>query len=209
MPASTHQQVIGPPWTWSSPTEPARDSTKPPEQQPAIDDRRLEPRPSSGAAPGGEDRAPIAMDSTTASHAAQEVRDTGDRHPGAGRRGDPRQHHERGPASRRRARADRGANATPSIARPASPTRRRRCRPSRPDQGVDLLAPYQRAGRSGSSAAPALARPVIILELINNVAKQHGGGVGVASGVVPSAGADATEAARSAYLEMQESNDVR
>jgi hypothetical protein len=40
---------------------------------------------------------------------------------------------------------------------------------------IDLLAPYARAARSACSAAPASARPVIIQELINNLAQEHGG----------------------------------
>ena len=40
---------------------------------------------------------------------------------------------------------------------------------------IDLIAPFVKGGRSGSSAAPALGKTVVITELINNVQKGHGG----------------------------------
>ncbi|TMA36753.1 MAG: F0F1 ATP synthase subunit beta, partial [Deltaproteobacteria bacterium] len=47
---------------------------------------------------------------------------------------------------------------------------------------VDLLAPYQRGGKIGLFGGAGVGKTVIILELINNVAKQHGG-VSVFGGV--------------------------
>lgn len=37
------------------------------------------------------------------------------------------------------------------------------------------MFPSPRAARWASSAAPAWARPFILMEMINNIAKQHGG----------------------------------
>ncbi len=47
---------------------------------------------------------------------------------------------------------------------------------------VDLLAPYQRGGKIGLFGGAGVGKTVIIQELINNVAKQHGG-VSVFGGV--------------------------
>src|SRR6185369_2150568 len=47
---------------------------------------------------------------------------------------------------------------------------------------VDLLAPYQRGGKIGLFGGAGVGKTVIIQELINNVAKQHGG-VAVFAGV--------------------------
>src|SRR5205823_2048714 len=51
---------------------------------------------------------------------------------------------------------------------------------------VDLLAPYQRGGKIGLFGGAGVGKTVIILELINNVAKQHGG-VSALLGRMPSA----------------------
>src|SRR5690606_36039763 len=40
---------------------------------------------------------------------------------------------------------------------------------------VDLLAPYSRGGKIGLFGGAGVGKTVIIMELINNVAKQHGG----------------------------------
>jgi F-type H+-transporting ATPase subunit beta len=40
---------------------------------------------------------------------------------------------------------------------------------------VDLLAPYSRGGKIGLFGGAAVAKTVLIMELINNIAKQHGG----------------------------------
>jgi F-type H+-transporting ATPase subunit beta len=47
---------------------------------------------------------------------------------------------------------------------------------------VDLLAPYQRGGKIGLFGGAGVGKTVIIMELINNIAKQHGG-VSVFGGV--------------------------
>ena len=40
---------------------------------------------------------------------------------------------------------------------------------------VDLLAPYQRGGKIGLFGGAGVGKTVLIMELINNVAKAHGG----------------------------------
>ncbi len=40
---------------------------------------------------------------------------------------------------------------------------------------IDLLAPYQRGGKIGLFGGAGVGKTVLIMELINNVAKQHGG----------------------------------
>ncbi|MBD89049.1 MAG: F0F1 ATP synthase subunit beta [Deltaproteobacteria bacterium] len=47
---------------------------------------------------------------------------------------------------------------------------------------VDLLAPYQRGGKIGLFGGAGVGKTVLIMELINNIAKQHGG-VSVFGGV--------------------------
>ena len=42
-------------------------------------------------------------------------------------------------------------------------------------QVVDLLAPYQRGGKIGLFGGAGVGKTVLIMELINNVAKGHGG----------------------------------
>src|SRR5262245_20483638 len=64
---------------------------------------------------------------------------------------------------------------------------------------VDLLAPYQRGGKIGLFGGAGVGKTVIIMELINNVAKQHGG-VSVFGGV-----GQRTREGNDLYLEMQES----
>jgi len=64
---------------------------------------------------------------------------------------------------------------------------------------VDLLAPYQRGGKIGLFGGAGVGKTVIIMELINNVAKQHGG-VSVFAGV-----GERTREGNDLYLEMQES----
>src|SRR5437867_4690597 len=62
---------------------------------------------------------------------------------------------------------------------------------------VDLLAPYQRGGKIGLFGGAGVGKTVIILELINNVAKQHGG-VSVFGGV-----GERTREGNDLWLEMQ------
>jgi len=40
---------------------------------------------------------------------------------------------------------------------------------------VDLLAPYSRGGKIGLFGGAGVGKTVIIMELINNIAKAHGG----------------------------------
>lgn len=42
------------------------------------------------------------------------------------------------------------------------------------EQVVDLLAPYQRGGKIGLFGGAGVGKTVLIMELINNVAKAHG-----------------------------------
>src|SRR6266849_6010322 len=64
---------------------------------------------------------------------------------------------------------------------------------------VDLLAPYQRGGKIGLFGGAGVGKTVIIMELINNVAKQHGGVSGF-GGV-----GERTREGNDLYIEMQES----
>jgi F-type H+-transporting ATPase subunit beta len=64
---------------------------------------------------------------------------------------------------------------------------------------VDLLAPYPRGGKIGLFGGAGVGKTVIIMELINNVAKQHGG-VSVFGGV-----GERTREGNDLFLEMQES----
>lgn len=40
---------------------------------------------------------------------------------------------------------------------------------------VDLLAPYQKGGKIGLFGGAGVGKTVLIMELINNIAKNHGG----------------------------------
>src|SRR6202008_273258 len=64
---------------------------------------------------------------------------------------------------------------------------------------VDLLAPYQKGGKVGLFGGAGVGKTVIILELINNVAKQHGG-VSVFGGV-----GERSREGNDLWREMQES----
>ena len=44
-------------------------------------------------------------------------------------------------------------------------------------QVVDLLAPYQRGGKIGLFGGAGVGKTVLIMELINNVAKAHGANI--------------------------------
>ena len=47
---------------------------------------------------------------------------------------------------------------------------------------IDLLAPYRRGGKIGLFGGAGVGKTVLIMELINNIAKEHGG-VSVFAGV--------------------------
>jgi len=64
---------------------------------------------------------------------------------------------------------------------------------------VDLLAPYSRGGKIGLFGGAGVGKTVVILELINNVAKQHGG-YSVFGGV-----GERTREGNDLWLEMKES----
>ena len=64
---------------------------------------------------------------------------------------------------------------------------------------VDLLAPYQRGGKVGLFGGAGVGKTVLIQELINNVAKAHGG-VSVFAGV-----GERTREGNDLYVEMAES----
>jgi F-type H+-transporting ATPase subunit beta len=64
---------------------------------------------------------------------------------------------------------------------------------------IDLLAPYRRGGKIGLFGGAGVGKTVLIMELINNVAKAHGG-VSVFAGV-----GERTREGNDLYLEMMES----
>jgi F-type H+-transporting ATPase subunit beta len=143
----------------------------------------------------------IAMDSTDGLVRGQEVRDTGDGiavpvgEATLGRImnviGEPVD--ERGPIE---------SGKRWAIHRPAPPFTEQATQVQAFETGikvVDLLAPYQRGGKIGLFGGAGVGKTVIIMELINNVAKQHGG-VSVFGGV-----GERTREGNDLYLEMQES----
>jgi len=68
---------------------------------------------------------------------------------------------------------------------------------------VDLLAPYQRGGKIGLFGGAGVGKTVLIMELINNVAKAHGG-FSVFAGV-----GERTREGNDLYREMQESGVIK
>ena len=66
-------------------------------------------------------------------------------------------------------------------------------------KAVDLLAPYVKGGKVGLFGGAGVGKTVIIMELINNIAKQHGG-VSVFAGV-----GERTREGNDLWLEMQHS----
>src|SRR5512136_50576 len=67
---------------------------------------------------------------------------------------------------------------------------------------VDLLEPYTKGGKTGLFGGAGVGKTVIIMELINNVALQHGG-YSVFSGV-----GERTREGNDLWLEMQESGVI-
>ncbi len=67
---------------------------------------------------------------------------------------------------------------------------------------VDLLAPYRRGGKIGLFGGAGVGKTVIIMELINNIAKAHGG-VSVFGGV-----GERTREGNDLYSEMKESGVI-
>ena len=67
---------------------------------------------------------------------------------------------------------------------------------------VDLLEPYTKGGKTGLFGGAGVGKTVIILELINNIAKQHGG-ISVFAGV-----GERTREGNDLYHEMKESGVI-
>ncbi len=67
---------------------------------------------------------------------------------------------------------------------------------------VDLIAPYAKGGKIGLFGGAGVGKTVLIMELINNVAKQHGG-ISVFAGV-----GERTREGNALYNEMQESGVI-
>lgn len=67
---------------------------------------------------------------------------------------------------------------------------------------VDLLAPYRRGGKIGLFGGAGVGKTVLIMELINNIAKAHGG-VSVFGGV-----GERTREGNDLYMEMKESKVI-
>ncbi len=97
------------------------------------------------------------------------------------------------------------AEATFSIHRPAPKFTELETKPSVFETGikvVDLLAPYRRGGKIGLFGGAGVGKTVIIMELINNIAKAHGG-VSVFGGV-----GERTREGNDLYNEMKESKVI-
>jgi F-type H+-transporting ATPase subunit beta len=67
---------------------------------------------------------------------------------------------------------------------------------------VDLLAPYCRGGKIGLFGGAGVGKTILIMELINNIAKAHGG-VSVFGGV-----GERTHEGNDLYMEMKESGVI-
>jgi F-type H+-transporting ATPase subunit beta len=67
---------------------------------------------------------------------------------------------------------------------------------------IDLLAPYVKGGKTGLFGGAGVGKTVLIMELIHNIGKQHGG-VSVVSGV-----GERTREGNDLYLEMKESGVI-
>jgi F-type H+-transporting ATPase subunit beta len=68
---------------------------------------------------------------------------------------------------------------------------------------IDLLVPFKRGGKIGFFGGAGVGKTVLIMELINNVAKQHGG-YSVFAGV-----GERTREGNDLYLEMSESGVIK
>ncbi len=97
------------------------------------------------------------------------------------------------------------SDETSSIHRPAPAFTELETKPSVFETGikvVDLLAPYRRGGKIGLFGGAGVGKTVIIMELINNIAKAHGG-VSVFGGV-----GERTREGNDLYNEMMESGVI-
>lgn len=100
---------------------------------------------------------------------------------------------------------DVGAEETSPIHRNAPALTELETKPSIQETGikvVDLLAPYRRGGKVGLFGGAGVGKTVIIMELINNIAKAHGG-VSVFGGV-----GERTREGNDLYNEMMESGVI-
>ncbi len=68
---------------------------------------------------------------------------------------------------------------------------------------IDLLAPYQRGGKIGLFGGAGVGKTVLIQELINNIAKEHGG-LSVFTGV-----GERSREGNDLYYEMMESGVIK
>jgi len=94
---------------------------------------------------------------------------------------------------------------TYSIHRPAPDFTDLETKPSIFETGikvVDLLAPYRRGGKIGLFGGAGVGKTVLIMELINNIAKEHGG-VSVFAGA-----GERTREGNDLYAEMKESKVI-
>ena len=66
-----------------------------------------------------------------------------------------------------------------------------------------MLAPYRRGGKIGLFGGAGVGKTVLIMELINNIAKAHGG-VSVFGGV-----GERTREGNDLYIEMKESGVIK
>ena len=126
----------------------------------------------------------IAMDSTDGLTRGQHVTGTGAQISRAGRPEDAGPHRQRHRRADRRARAGRHRHAHPIHAE-APPFVDQSTEAAILVTGIkviDLLAPYARGGKIGLFGGAGVGKTVLIQELINNIAKGHGG-VSVFAGV--------------------------
>ncbi len=68
---------------------------------------------------------------------------------------------------------------------------------------IDLIAPYVRGGKIGLFGGAGVGKTVLIMEMINNIANQHGG-ISVFTGV-----GERTREGNDLYMEMQESGVIK
>src|SRR5207245_10897079 len=68
---------------------------------------------------------------------------------------------------------------------------------------IDLICPFMKGGKVGAFGGAGVGQPVVIMELINNIAKLHGG-VSVFAGV-----GERTREGSDLYHEMSEAGVIR
>ena len=89
-----------------------------------------------------------------------------------------RPHHQRHRRAGRRSRPDRSRPSRRAIHQPAPSYAEQATEAQILETGikvVDLLAPYAKGGKIGLFGGAGVGKTVLIMELINNVAKAHGG----------------------------------